>query len=148
MDLYLGPRLYANQVQRYLDLFGSDHTKVLIFEEFIQNPRKAVGEVLQFLGVNAEPPDIVGKAYNSYTTPRWSWTGPILRSRLIRIPIRLVPARTRWIIIHDLLYRKADKPPLTERSRRFLEETFRKDVQTLEKILGRTLPWFHRSEPS
>jgi len=147
-NLYLEPSLYANQVQRYLDVFGSDHVKILIFEEFIQNPRKAVSEVLKFLGVNAEPPVIVGKAYNFFTTPHyWPLIGRIMRWRPARVAMRLLfSPRIRWIIRQHVIYRKASEPPMPEKARRFLEELFRSDVLRLEQILGRPLPWFHAKD--
>ena len=147
-NLYLEPSLYANQAQRYLDVFGSDHVKILIFEEFIQNPRKAVSEVLKFLGVNAEPPVIVGKAYNFFTTPHyWPLIGRIMRWRPARVAMRLLfSPRIRWIIRQHVIYRKASEPPMPEKARRFLEELFRSDVLRLEQILGRPLPWFHAKD--
>ncbi len=147
LDLYLEPSLYAKQVQKYLDAFGSDHVKVLIFEDFIQEPRKTVSDVLKFLGVHAEPPAIVGKVYNYPITSRWPWLEPLWRSRLgklVRTPFRiLIPRRTRLLIRRQVLYRKASKPPMPEKARRFLEEAFHSDVERLEQILGRSLPWFH-----
>ena len=141
-DFYLEPSLYAKQVQKYLDVFGSDQVKILIFEEFIQAPRKTVSEVLNFLGVNAELPAIVGEAYNSFTIPRWPFVGRFLRSRPVRIARRLlIPARIRLTMRQQVLYRKASKPPMPEKTRRFLEDAFRGDVQRLEQILGRSLPW-------
>ena len=144
LDLYVEPSLYAKQAQRYLDAFGSDHVKILIFEEFIQHPREAVSEVLKFLDVNAEAPAIVGEIHNSFWTPRWPFIGRIMQSRLPRIAMRLVfHPRTRRLIRRQVLGRKASKPPMSEKARRFLEEVFRSDVLRLEQILGRSLPWFH-----
>ena len=145
-DFYLEPSLYAKQVQRYLDAFGSDHVKILIFEEFVQYPRKAVSEVLNFLGVSAEPPAIVGEAYNAFTISRWPFGGRFLRSRPVRIARRLlIPARIRLTMRQRVLCRKASKPVMPEKARRFLEDAFRSDVLRLEQILGRSLPWFHAS---
>ena len=144
MDLYLEPSLYAKQAQRYLDVFGSDHVKVLIFEEFIREPRKTVSEVLQFLGVNAEIPAVVGEVYNSFTTSRWPFIGRILRSKPARIAMRvLIDPTTRRTLRRQVLGKKANKPPMTEETRRFLEDAFRGDVLSLEHILGRSLPWSH-----
>jgi len=147
MDIYLEPSLYAKQVQRDLDVFGPDHVKILIFEEFIQNPRKTVSEVLKFLGVNAEPPAIVGEVFNSFTIPRRPFIGRIMRNRPVRIAMRLlIDPRTRKIIRRQVFGKKANKPPMTEKTRRFLEDVFRGDVLDLEQILGRALPWFHAGD--
>ena len=144
MDLYLEPSFYAKQVERYLDVFGPDHVKVLIFEEFIQEPTKSVAQILKFLGVNAEPPAIVGVAYNSFVAPRWPFIGPIMRCRPVRVIIRLLlPPPIRRIIRTKMLGRKANKPPMPDTARKYLEEAFLSDVLRLERILGRALPWYH-----
>src|ERR1700693_2394465 len=54
-DAYLAPGFYAQQVKRYLDAFGSERVKMLIFEEFIHDTNGAVSDVLKFLGVNSQP---------------------------------------------------------------------------------------------
>ena len=43
--------LYSKDVQRYLDTFGKEHVKILIFEEFIKNPKVILEDILKFLGV-------------------------------------------------------------------------------------------------
>ena len=61
----LGYLIYADAVQRYLDIFGPRQVKVLIFEEFIRDTGAAVRDVLKFLGVEAEPSTALGEGYEA-----------------------------------------------------------------------------------
>jgi len=42
--------LYSEDIKRYWKFFGKDQVKIIIFEEFILEPKKTVEEVLRFLG--------------------------------------------------------------------------------------------------
>jgi len=44
--------LYSDNVKRYFDIFGQKQVKILIFEEFIQNPKTIIEENIKFLGIN------------------------------------------------------------------------------------------------
>ena len=116
--------------------------KVLIFEEFIKDPKKKVKEVLEFLGVDAEPPNNIEKAYNVYAAPRGRLSQHILASdRLVNLSRHIIPQSLRWWLRHKLLLKKAEKPKLQNKDREILEDFYMKDVQDLQKLLKRKLPW-------
>lgn len=133
-------------VKRYFDVFGRERVKIVVFEEFVEHPRQTVGEVMEFLGVGGAPPEFEARAYNSYAAPRAPLTGGILSSNRYRKLWRAVaPALLRQKISRrQMLFRTAEKPPMADETRRFLQEKFRSDVECLEKLLGRPLPWYHR----
>jgi hypothetical protein len=136
---------YADPVQRYLDVFGLEQVKIIIFEEFVKNPREAVRELMAFLGVNGDPSTLDLTPLNTYTSPRMASTAKLLdNNRLRRLWRRIAPARLRNKLSRKYLYQTATKPPMEEENRRYLEEIFRPDVDRLERILGKELPWFHR----
>jgi len=141
-DLYLDQGFYALQVKRYLDTFGPERVKILIFEEFIQATELAVGDVLRFLGVNNQPPASVKEAYNAFAIPRVRWAYRILGNRWARRPARaLIPAPLRLLVKERILLRKVSKPAMPQEARKLLEDLYRDDVRKLEEILGRALPW-------
>ncbi len=137
---------YCDHVRRYFDIFGADRVKVLVFEEFVQDPRRTVGEVMAFLGIDGAPPEFEARAYNSYAAPRAPLARGLLASNRYRRLWRAVaPAFLRQKLSRrQLLYRPAEKPPMAEHTRRMLQEKFRADIECLEKLLGRILPWYHR----
>lgn len=141
-DLYLAHGFYAEQVEKYLDAFGPERVKILIFEEFIQDTKGAVSDVLRFLGVNSRPPASVKEAYNAFAMPRVRWAYRILGGRWGRRTARaLIPAPLRMLVKERVLLKKASKPAMSQEARKFLEDLYRDDVRKLQEILGRALPW-------
>jgi hypothetical protein len=65
--LYIEFGMYYEQIKRYLDQFGKEQVKIILFEEFIHHPRENVNEVLSFLGVNHRVTDAdVNKQHNPF----------------------------------------------------------------------------------
>lgn len=50
--LYFHSGLYFEQVKRYYDNFSKKQLKVIIFEEFVEEPLRSVHEIYKFLGVD------------------------------------------------------------------------------------------------
>jgi hypothetical protein len=48
--------LFADQVKRYLDVFGKENVHILIYEEFAKDPETSTKGVLAFLGVDMNHP--------------------------------------------------------------------------------------------
>ena len=135
--------LYSKQVQRYLNIFGSNQVKVLIFEEFIEDVEKAVKEVLIFLGINAQLSTKVTNAYRSFPSLRMSFLRPVIRNNTVRTIAKKLSPRWRRILVEMSVTRGKPKPKLSNDDRLLLEEFYINDVLELEKILKRSLPWFH-----
>ena len=141
-DTYLEPGFYAQQVKRYLDTFGPERVKILIFEEFIQDTKGAVSDVLRFLGVNGQPSVSVGKAYNAFAMPRVRWAYRFLKNRWARRAGRaLIPGPLRMLVRERVLLKRVSKPAMPQEAKKLLEDLYREDVIKLKEILGRTLPW-------
>lgn len=148
LDVYLRQGLYAQPVEKYLDLFGRERVKILIFEEFIQCTKRGVTDVLQFLGIDAEPPDSIAEMHNAFAQPRGPLIGMIYRNDSLRAAAHaLFSDRLRRGLREKVLLKKTLKPALPEETRIFLEEAYRDDVFRLETLLGRPLPWFHAGNP-
>lgn len=134
--------LYYEQVNRYLNIFGKDNVKILIFEEFIKNTKATVKEVLDFLGVNSEPPDFAQLPHNLLTKPFGRLSLAILGNKTMRqVGRRLLPQLTDDIIVKKILGKKIEKPDMPKHDRDFLEKFYKDDVKNLQKIIGRKVLW-------
>jgi hypothetical protein len=132
--------LYAEQVRRYLDLFDAERVKILIFEEFVRDTHGHVRDVLRFLGVSADPPD-VKEVHNPFTVPRGKVATWLLRNSLLRyVGKNLLPQAT-GLKLKRLLDKPAPKPAMSGEERKFLEDYYREDARRLRDLLGRPLPW-------
>ncbi len=138
----LGPGLYTKNLRRFQDVFGIENVKILIFEEFIKEPKKTVKEVLRFLGVDAEPPDTIEKTYNVYGAPRSMLSKHILGSdRLQKLARQIIPQSLRWKLRAKLLLKKEERPKLADEDKAILEDFYSQDAPELEELLQRKLPW-------
>jgi len=134
---------YYEQVKRYLDIFGINQIKVIIFEEFIKDPRKIVKEVLEFLEVESEVPIEIDLPHNVLAEPRGRIARMILQSKTIKKMGRAIFSdRNQQVLVRKVLGKKTIKNKIPQKDRTFLENLFREDVQKLQKLLKKKMPWF------
>ena len=119
-----------------------NQVKVLIFEEFIKDPVKTVKNVLEFLGVNAEPPDSVEKTHNPYGKPRGKLAKRLLGSnKVLGVSNRIIPQSLQWKVREKFLLKKETKPTISKEDQQILEQFYKNDVKELKILLKRNLPW-------
>lgn len=131
---------YAEQVERYLDVFPSEHVRVVLFEEWTTEPDVALGSVLAFLDV--EPIDV----------PALRKVRPGQRFRSAAIQ-RVIVASQRWLpstherslrrrMLELLLRANSDPrptPSVRPELRRQLAERVAPEVERLQSLLDRDL---------
>jgi len=147
-NLYVESGLYYSQVRRFLETFGREQVAICFFEDLRKAPFALLAQVTAHIGV--APAAFGGKeiseAHNRYRQPRFpgairlanTMLSPEVRRRLIPEPVR------RRLRNSSLLY-DMKKPPLDDKSRRYLKEIFEPDVSLLEELLGQELPQLRRS---
>lgn len=141
--LYIERAKYYHQVKRYLDLFGRDQVKVLIFEEFLQAPQKSFIEIFNFLEVTSSfKPQI--KQVNPGGVIRSKQIEWIIQQEfpLIKNIIPLVWRDKIRTFMRDVNVKTGEKPVLSPEMRQKLTKMFSEDVNLLESLLGRKL-WKH-----
>jgi hypothetical protein len=146
--VYVESGRYCDQVGRYLELFGQN-VLILVFEELTDAPEQALRRVLAFLDVD---PALSVKeragSTNAYTRARSGTSRILLGSPAVRrlartlVPPRARPVFRRWLVS------AGDKPVMDEEARRLLTEAYRDDVEGLERLLGRSLPWLESRPPA
>ena len=145
-SLHLRAGLYADDIQRYIDTFGSKQVKILIFEEFIKDPNKTIKEILSFLDINYELNNFKTKVFNKFGVARGPISKFILRNTTLkRSAEKIIPPSGRRIFREKFLLKNEQKPEINQLDRDILIKFYSENVIKLEKILGRSLPWknFH-----
>jgi len=133
---------YNEQVKRYQEIFGQKQVKVLIFEEFIKNPKKTIKEVFEFLNLTSKPPEEVELVHNILTKPRNQIALSLLQNTMVRkIARNLLPTSVAVSGVKQVLGKKISKPAMLKKDRIFLQNLYRNDVRDLQKTLKRKLPW-------
>ena len=134
--------MFFEQVKNYLNIFGKENVKVLIFEETIKDTKKAIEDVLEFLGVQTQIPENFEKQYNAYSEPLGSFGTNIAKNKTISTIVKKIfPNKNRENILHTILNKKGKKPKMSEEIKIKLQNLFLEDVKKLEKLLERPLPW-------
>ena len=134
--------LYSEHIKRYLKIFGHEQVKIIIFEEFFNNTKKNMEEILKFLELDKTLSNFTAEKHNPYTTTRGPIAKQILNSKKIqRISYALTSESTRRTLANYLLLGKKPKPKMSEKDRETLIKFYKGDVEQLKLILGRKLPW-------
>jgi hypothetical protein len=131
---------FAEQVARYLDVFGRSHVHVILHDDLRSDPHATYRDTLAFLGVDAsfEPEFGVlnpNKAVRSRRLQRVYFGTDARGHRLVR---NLVPRPVRQRLL-ALNARPAAREEMDPRVRLRLAATFREDVSRLGELLGRDL---------
>jgi Sulfotransferase family len=142
--------MYYDQVKRYFDIFGREQVKVLIFEEWVQDPAKYVNEVLAFLGVNYRVTEIRGHYNPDSSVPRSPLSvWPFVFFRWLRTKnIKFYKILHKVPAVYEaekILFKPSERPKLDPKADakavKFLREIYYDDVLKLQSLLGRSLPW-------
>jgi Sulfotransferase family len=148
--LYVELGMYYDQVKRYFDIFGREQVKVLIFEEWVQDPAKYVNEVLAFLGVNYRVTEIRGHYNPDSSVPRSPLSvWPFVFFRWLRTKnIKFYKILHKVPAVYEaekILFKPSERPKLDPKADakavKFLREIYYDDVLKLQSLLGRSLPW-------
>jgi len=133
--------LYFNLVQRYLDIFGQKQVKIIIFEEFIKNPKIFIEEILEFLEYNKPLETFENKVHNPYAVARSPVTRYIFQNDTVRKFAQMIPSSSRRILKERVMLKQQPKPKMNEEVKKKLVNFFHDDVEKLKTLLGRDLPW-------
>jgi hypothetical protein len=156
-QLYVELGLYAEQVRRYLNVFGSEQVLILTFEDLTKsalNGKSVVADVLRFLGLDPAPlPKIdTSRVENGFAAARWSLARRIAGSNWARragqilVPVSLGANHTVKRVVYQRYFLKEQpKPPMDEQAKEWLCSIYDPDLRVLEKVLDRKLPELRRT---
>lgn len=141
--LYRANARYGDQVSRYLERFGPDRFKVILFDDIVNRPEDLCREVCRFLGVEELAPKTT-EAVNKNLSIRSKWLLRFLRDQTpaMKLAAKIVPRHFREIL-HSRLWRgnlvaKAASPILPE-TRRAINAELADQIELLERLIGRDL---------
>jgi len=142
---YLKISFYFNDVKRFIDVFGREQVKVLLFEEFVQNEKKTVDEVLHFLDVNYDVSNIKISHHNPAGVPRSAFAKLILNNYLIsKISRHLLSDSFKIKFKDDFLFKEIVLPELSSEDKKLLYQFYKEDIEKLQKMLRCKFPWFNQ----
>jgi hypothetical protein len=146
--------LYYNQVKHYLEVFGTQRVKVLLYEELFANSGQALRDVFTFLQVREDVVVNTSVRYNLAGVPRSkSLYAPLDHFIFNPSPLEkriksLVPLRLRIAWASKAIGIFTRSVPLDPQLHTQLKAYFTEDVGKLEDLLQRDLHCWQDREPS
>ncbi len=146
--------LYYSQVNHYLQVFGTERVKVLLYDELYPNPGQALRDVFAFLGVKEDVAIDTSVRYNVSGAPKSrSLYTPLNHFIFNPSPLEkrikaLVPSHLRRAWASRAIGVLTRPVPLDPHIDAQLKEYFAEDVRKLEDLLHRDLSCWRYREPS
>jgi hypothetical protein len=146
--LYRDIARYAQQVERYLTVFGPGQVCVVLYDDLVADPAATYRRVLEFLGVDPDHrPEF--EVVNANKVVRSTRVRDLLRHAppgLRRVGRLAVPdEHARAALrrrLHVLNTRGMARPPMAAELRTRLADEIAPDIRRLEAVLDRDLkPW-------
>ena len=138
---------YAEQVERYFDVFGHEQVHIIIYDDFRQDTARAYRDTLAFLGVD---PDfqIDFKRANANKRPRNLFVQRVLNNPLLmtiggRMPVLALPL---YRAIRRVNTEHFKREPMDAALRRRLQQQFLPEMERLSALLGRDVTYWCRAE--
>lgn len=129
---------YATHFRRWKKAYGKERVKVLIFEEWTEEPKESLEEVYNFLGVEVEKAAPTGVRKNKSRVPR-SDTLLSIRKRYLGQSL-LGKALSKVV---RLVNQREGRPTPSKSERAWLFKLFEDEVKEMENMLGRKLDvWY------
>jgi len=136
--------LYYDDVKNYLETFGKKQVKILIFEDWIKNPRKTMKEICEFLGVKNTLDNFVTEIHHKYmpkSIPRGRLGRFLIQKGIESKKIKnILPLSKRQFIGNRIFGMEIEKK-MTITERKMLIDFFQDDVKKLEYLLDCKFPW-------
>jgi len=134
--------LYADSLERYIDIFGLDNIFVVIFEEMTRDIGQQLGQIADWLDCTAPKLDGLETQFNRASVARSSIAVKLLLNRrLTQMAENIVPSKVRHFVKERLLMKPMEKPEMEEEAQALLREYYRDDVARVRQLLQRPLPW-------
>lgn len=145
---------YAQQVERYLRVFGRERVHIILTEDLEDQPAHTLQETFRFLQVRPDIPVNASERRNTGGIPKRRHAKVLhdliyASNPVVQMVKSLVPAaqRARWG--ERLMTASLERPSLSAQTRMLLWQELADDVAQLEHVLGRSLEqWSYLPTPA
>jgi sulfotransferase family protein len=139
---------YSDQLQRYIETFGRENLKVIIFDELKRNTAEVYKDTCLFLGVDPTFNPLIRVINGNKGVRSVTYRNIIFRPSMLRtVARRVIPDTPRRKIIRALErvnLKYEERTPMNPELKQRLKEEFRPEVEKLSHLLGRDLTYWSR----
>jgi len=141
-SIRLEGNLNSENVKRYQNVFGNSDVKIIIFEEFVNDTKSEIENILKFLGITYSLDNFKPEIYNKFAISRGPIAKSILKNKSFkRAASKILSQSTRKLLREKFLVKNPPKPTMDSSDRKLLVKFYYDDVQKLKELLGQDLPW-------
>ena len=134
---YLELGHYAEQLNRYYELFPKDQVHVVLYEDYRKDPEGVLKRICHFLQVDGDFSFDFSEQRNRASRPRSEGLNRALVNTGILQTVKGIVPRSLREKGKKLLYTEKGLPEMTEPERDYLIGYYQEEVDALEKLLGR-----------
>lgn len=141
---YAESTLYADRIKKYIEVFGRDNVKVLLFEEMVNSPDTFMSDLYTYLGVDGSFICDTSRAFNKTRVPRFKFVSDLFkRPNVLKDSLKkFMPEGLRTSLRESVIEMNAiEKPVMDNESRKYLRDFFAEDMKKLQEVLERDLDW-------
>ncbi|MCY0901081.1 MAG: sulfotransferase [Firmicutes bacterium] len=141
MWLYRELGLYAEQVRRYLDVFGPNQVKVILYDEFARDNAGIMADLFSFLGVRTDFPIDTSIRYNESGKPKSrALFNFVAKPNLLKEMVKpFVPLAVRERLGNRAKSMILERVDMDFSTRAELKAFYSQDIRSLQTLLGRDL---------
>lgn len=137
--------LYYEQVKRYLDNFPPEQVRIYWYDDYKNNGRQLLADVLTFLGADATlAPDLPEKHLEPRIS-RFPVASRLLKNSGIWQAARRLAPRGARQFLRGVVFKSRNSLVMDARDREYLVNYYREDVRKLSMLLNRDLSGWLRS---
>lgn len=146
LHLIINGGFYLKQTKKFIELFGIENVKILMYENFFSQPEKYFSELLLFLKINSSLPKLLNKKFNEYKKPKNNISkfvlsfDDVLWNLGIKKFLKFLPSRK---YLENLHLDSPEKPHMDINDRKRLIQIYKNDVDALREFLKMDLPWIN-----
>lgn len=136
---------FTPQVSRFLNVFGPDRVKIILYDDFAANAAAVYRQTLAFLGVDAGF-TVETKRINPNKTIKYPLLRNLLKRRSaawVNLVKTLLPSKKVRKWVQNKLWavntQYEERKPLNPQTQAFLEQAFTPDIAALSRLLNRNL---------
>jgi hypothetical protein len=139
-NLYVEAGLYHDQVRRYIERFGHERVKIVLYDDLLTDAGAVVAGLYEFLGVDsAFRPPALNKRFNVSSPRRFPRVNRFLRKNRLGVVLRkLVPGPIRKPLSQRYFLSSARRS-MTDAERRTVLRYFEDDIRATAALIGRDL---------
>lgn len=140
--LYEELGLYYQQVKQYMDTFPKENVKILLYEEYITDTKKALLGILDFLDLDQSHINTInhGKIHNPYMEPKNRYANVLLGlKKKTGVFKQWIPSFIKNSINNKILFKEGKKPLIPKDAEDYLKQIFSEDVEKLSVLIEKDL---------